>query len=190
MGRVLPGGRKGSPEPHVSDRTNPSGCRTIVVGTHLAVRKAAERTTEVGAPTSNPEFLDADGKPPRMVGSTEVDRYIGAAPREYRERLRSIRSAIRRAAPDAIESLTSGIPFYTFRGEVGPSARLCFFRLLRDHLVFYMRPAFLEGLGDELEPYRTGTQTLHFRLDRPVPIRLIGKVVANGVRKHRASRPH
>ena len=124
-----------------------------------------------------------------MVRSREVDRYIEAAPREYQERLESVRSAIRKAAPDTIESLSDGIPFYTFRGEVGVSGRLCFFRLLRDHLVLYMRPAFLDKFGDELEPYRTGTRTLHFRLDRPVPVRLIGKVVAHGVRKHRVSRP-
>jgi len=116
----------------------------------------------------------------------EVDAYIDDAPKEVQPKLRQIRAAIREAAPDAIESISYGMPFYSFAGESGFGARLCYFGLLKSKkkIAFYTRPVFLDEYKGEVEPYTTTKSALQFPLDRPIPIRLIKKIVRNGIRRH------
>ena len=70
----------------------------------------------------------------------DVDEYIASAPKGAQPKLRELRTAIRAAAPNADESLSYGMPFYSYRGEVGVGARLCYFGLKTDGIGFYMRP--------------------------------------------------
>jgi len=122
----------------------------------------------------------------RVPPAKDVDSYIELAPKEVRARLREIRAAIREGAPAAAEGLSYGMPFYGFRGETGINTRLCYFGFSKTKLVFYTRPAFLEGYANEVEPYRRTRSALHFRSDRRVPVQLITRLVRNGVRKHEA----
>ncbi len=117
-----------------------------------------------------------------------VDEYIESAAKEVQPRLREIRGAIREAAPDAIEIISYGMPFYSFRGESGFGARICYFGLLKSKkkIAFYTRPVFLEEYMDEVKEYLTTKSALQFPLDKPTPVRLIRKVVRNGIRKHEA----
>ena len=75
-----------------------------------------------------------------------IDQDIDSAPTEPRAKLRHLRAAIREAAPDAVESISYGMPYYSFRGETGFQSRLCYFGLLKSKkkIVFYTRPRFLE----------------------------------------------
>ena len=123
-----------------------------------------------------------------MKPSRDVDTYIQKAPREVRPGLREMRSAIRDAAPGSIETISYGMPFYSFKGETGFQARLCYFGFLKKNIVFYARPAFFEEHMDEVETYLSTKSALHFPLDRPIPVQLIRKLVRNGVRKHGAGK--
>jgi uncharacterized protein YdhG (YjbR/CyaY superfamily) len=122
--------------------------------------------------------------------SKSVDEYVQNAPKEVRPMLREIRKAIRETVPDVIESISYGMPFYSFRGESGFQARLCYFGLLKSKkkIVFYTRPTFLEEYKDEVKKYSTTKSALQFPFDNPVPIQLITKIVRNGVRKHKRAR--
>jgi uncharacterized protein YdhG (YjbR/CyaY superfamily) len=126
-----------------------------------------------------------------MTMTKGVDAYIDNTPKEVQPKLREIRAAIREAAPDAVESISYGMPFYSFRGESGFQARLCYFGLLKNKnkkkIVFYTRPMYLEEYMDEVKTYLTTKSAVHFPLDRPIPIRLIKKLVKNGIRKHKTS---
>ena len=115
-----------------------------------------------------------------------VDAYIAAAPKEVLPKLRAVREAIREVAPDAVESISYGMPFYSFKGETGFQARLCYFGLLKGRISFYVRPLVLEEHMDEAAEYMTGKSALQFPLERPIPISLIKKLVGNGIRKHTA----
>ena len=123
-----------------------------------------------------------------MDPTRNVDAYIQNAPKEFRPKLREIRTAIREAAPDSSETISYGMPFYSFRGETGFQARLCYFGFLKEKIVFYTRPAFLEEHTDEIEMYLSTKSALHFPLDRPIPVQLIRRLVRNGVRKHEAGK--
>lgn len=121
-----------------------------------------------------------------MASASDVDGYIAAAPAPTRPMLAKLRAAIRRAAPEAVESISYGMPFYSFKGESGFGARLCYFGLVKGAVTFSTRPTYLEEYADEVAAYMSTASTLHFRLSEPIPARLIQKLVTNAVRKHSA----
>ena len=118
----------------------------------------------------------------------DVDTYIQNAPKEVRQKLREIRTAIREAAPDSVETISYGMPFYSFKGESGFRARLCYFGLLKDQIVFYTRPVFLEECMDEVRAYLSTKSALHFPLKGPIPVQMIKKLVRDGIREHSAGK--
>jgi uncharacterized protein YdhG (YjbR/CyaY superfamily) len=121
-----------------------------------------------------------------MNAPKDVDAYIQNAPKEFQPKLLEIRSAIKEAAPKAIESISYHMPFYSFKGESGFNARLCYFGLLKSkkRIVFYTRPVFLEEYMDDAKKYLTTKSALQFPIDKPTPIQLLKKIVRNGIRKH------
>jgi uncharacterized protein YdhG (YjbR/CyaY superfamily) len=122
-----------------------------------------------------------------MNPAKNVDTYIESVPNEVRSKLREMRAAIREAAPDAVESISYGMPFYSFRGESWFEARLCYFGLLKkDKIAFYTRPVVLEEHRNEVETYLTTKSALQFPMNKSIPVQLIKKLVRTGIRKHEA----
>jgi uncharacterized protein YdhG (YjbR/CyaY superfamily) len=111
-------------------------------------------------------------KPPKSV-----DEYIMAAPREVKPKLMEIRRAIREVAPDAVESISYGMPFYSYKGKQGIKKRLCYFGLLKKSIGFYLRPPVINQHMDELAKYASTKSSLQFPLDSPMPVPLIKKLV-------------
>lgn len=136
--------------------------KRLLDGGHLIVRRSSRSTAPM----------------------TDVLTYIRGAPKDVRPLLRAMRTAIRAAAPEALESISYGMPFYSFPGKSGVKARLCYFGFLKTAVVFYTRPLYLEEHMDELQPYLSTKSSLHFRLDEPIPVALVQKIVSGGVRKH------
>ena len=88
-----------------------------------------------------------------------------------------IRSAIKEVAPDAVESISYGMPFYSYKGRQGIKGRLCYFGLLKGKVGFYLRPPVIEEHMDELAEYASSKSALQFPLNDPMPIQLIKKLV-------------
>jgi uncharacterized protein YdhG (YjbR/CyaY superfamily) len=123
-----------------------------------------------------------------MPAAKSVDRYIRTAPVEVQAVLRKIRKAIREAAPEADESISYGMPFYSYPGEVGIKRRLCYFGIQRTSLALYLRPADLEPHAKQIAKYKSTKSALHFPLDAPIPIRLIQQLVRDANSRHLAKR--
>ena len=100
-----------------------------------------------------------------------VDEYIAAAPKTGQPMARKIRTLIKRAAPDALERISYGMPYYSYHG------RLVYWGVWQDHVGMYVMSAAREALTNEIEPYRKAKATLHFAFDRPLPERLITDLV-------------
>lgn len=104
-----------------------------------------------------------------MTPARNVDEYIAAAAKDARPKLRQVRAAIKEVAPDAVESISYGMPFYSYAGEVGFKNRLVYFGALKSRLVLYMRPHDLEEPADTLAAYRSTKSALWFPLDEAIP---------------------
>jgi uncharacterized protein YdhG (YjbR/CyaY superfamily) len=106
-----------------------------------------------------------------------VEAYINSVPSAYRPLLRQMRSAIRKAAPKALETISYRMPYYGYKG------RLAYFRLGKNHLGLYIPPPILQDHRKELKGYSTSASaTLRLPLDKKLPVALIQKLVRARVR--------
>ena len=99
-----------------------------------------------------------------------VDAYIAAAPTKTQAPLNKLRTAIRGAAPDAIESIAYQMPAYKYKGKP-----LVYFGAAKEHVALY-GPAVVDFEG-ELKGYSTSKGTVRFPLGEPVPTALVKKLV-------------
>ena len=107
-----------------------------------------------------------------------VDAYIAAAPKESREKLEEVRSAIRAVAPEAEESMSYRMPYYSYRG------RLAWFGLFKEHIGLFIRPPVIEEHRAELKGYVMTKSSLHLPLDKKVPVALVRKLVRAAAKKN------
>jgi uncharacterized protein YdhG (YjbR/CyaY superfamily) len=110
----------------------------------------------------------------------DIDTYIAEHPDQVRELLSEIRAAIRRAAPDAIETIKYGIPTFV-QGE-----NLVHFAGFRKHIGFYPAPSGIAAFREELSRYKSAKGSVQFPLDEPLPLKLIGQIVRFRVKEAKA----
>jgi uncharacterized protein YdhG (YjbR/CyaY superfamily) len=114
----------------------------------------------------------------------DVDSYIATAPLAVQPQLRELRAAIKAEAPNALEKMSYGIPFYEYGGKPGTLAsRLVYFAVRKNHIAIY--PA---GEAKGLEQYLTERSTLRFPLDRPLPMAKIRAFVKARVKEKDAAK--
>jgi uncharacterized protein YdhG (YjbR/CyaY superfamily) len=100
-----------------------------------------------------------------------IEEYIASFPPDVQEKLRGIRTVIRRAAPDTEEAIRYGIP--TFRQN---GSNLVHFAAFKDHLGFFPTSSGVEQFQKELSSYRISKGTIQFPLDKPVPYDLVERI--------------
>ena len=108
----------------------------------------------------------------------DIAEYIAAAPAAVQPILQKIRMTIRRAAPDAAERISYGIPTFALEGN------LVHFATFKNHIGFYP-PVRDPKLRRETAIYAGEKGNLRFPLDRPIPYALITKLVKARVRESR-----
>ena|SRR5258708_27755091 len=107
-----------------------------------------------------------------------IDAYIAAFGPEVREILEKIRSTIRKAAPDAEETISYGIPAFTLDGT------LVYFAAFKKHIGFFP-PVRDEKVRREASIYAGEKGNLQFPLDKPIPYALISRIVRARVKDNR-----
>ncbi len=105
-----------------------------------------------------------------MKKAKDVDEYIRDAPREVRAKLREVRAVIRAVAPEAVESISYGMPGYD-------KGRVCWFGLSKRHIGLYIRPPVIARNKKILAGYETTKSAVHLPLDKKIPAGLIKKLV-------------
>ena len=109
-----------------------------------------------------------------------VDAYISAAPKEVQGKLKELRVAIREAAPTAVESISYGMPYYSYKG------RLAYFSLAKAHIGLYVPTPVIEEHKNELADYETAKATVRLPLDKKLPVALIKKLVKARMKRNEA----
>lgn len=101
----------------------------------------------------------------------DKDEYIAGFPNGVQEILHKIRMTIRKAAPDAEETIKYQIPTFTRKGN------LVYFAAFKKHIGFYPPAKGDEKLKNEISVYEGAKGNLRFPLDEPIPYALISKIV-------------
>jgi len=110
-------------------------------------------------------------KAPAAVAAT-VDDYIAGQPKAVQTRLRAVRRAIRKAAPDVEERISYQIPAFTLDGQY-----LVYVAAFKAHLGVYPAPKGDAAFAAAAAPHRSGKATLQFPHDEPLPLALLDAVL-------------
>jgi uncharacterized protein YdhG (YjbR/CyaY superfamily) len=110
-----------------------------------------------------------------------VDEYLAGVPDEFRGALEELREAIRKAAPDAEETISYRIPTFKQKGS------LVAFAAFKNHLSFFpMSNSILDRYAEETAGYRTSKGTLQFRPEKPLPKELVRRIVEDRIAENEA----
>nr|WP_315156379.1 DUF1801 domain-containing protein [uncultured Flavobacterium sp.] len=107
-----------------------------------------------------------------------VDEYILAFPKDIQLLLENVRASIIKKAPEAIESISYGMPAYKTNGKP-----LVYFAGYKKHIGFYATPTGHTEFANELSNYKQGKGSVQFPIDHPIPYWLIEQIVVFRVKE-------
>jgi uncharacterized protein YdhG (YjbR/CyaY superfamily) len=114
-----------------------------------------------------------------MMGKHEIDEYLASLDEPKRSTLERMRTAILEVVPQAEQGLSYGAPAFKVQGKA-----VAGFAASKDHLSYLPHSGSVVGeLGDELAGYRTSKGSLMFAIDKPLPKRLVRKLIATRMRE-------
>ena len=110
----------------------------------------------------------------RSTGSVPktIDEYLAPLSDEKRAALQKLRRAIKAAAPKAEECIATSFPPSALAASM-----LVAFGAAAKHCAFYAGSTPVELHADELKAYDTSKGTIRFQADKPLPARLVRKLV-------------
>ncbi len=113
-----------------------------------------------------------------MTPPKNIDEYIAIFPKDVQEILEKVRATIRKAAPNAEETINYQMPTFTLKGN------LVHFAAFKSHIGFYPTPTGIENFKKELSAYKGAKGSVQFPLDKPIPYGLIEKIVTFRVKEN------
>lgn len=118
----------------------------------------------------------------RQPSVTTIDDYIAAFDAPTRERLSRVRGCIAKAAPEATEKISYGMPTFYLHGN------LVHFAAMKHHLGFYPTSSGIACFTEELAPYVTSKGAVQFPYEGEVPYALIERITRHRVAENQAKR--
>lgn len=112
-------------------------------------------------------------------GFNSVEEYVETFPNEVQIIMQKIRNDIKKIAPEAIESISYGMPAYKTNGKP-----LVYFAGYKNHIGFYATPSGHEEFTAELSIYKQGKGSVQFPISQPIPYELIERIVAFRVKEN------
>ena len=118
--------------------------------------------------------------PIRRATPQNVDEYIASFSPEVQAILEKLRLTIRRAAPDARETISYNMPAFMQDGI------LVYFAAFKKHIGLYPPVNGDAKLEKAISTYAGEKGNLRFPLDQPIPYRLIERIVKLRVKQNTA----
>lgn len=111
--------------------------------------------------------------PRRTPGEIEVDKFLAAIPEPQRSTLQELRAILKKILPAGEEKIHYGVPAIQINGK-----SIAGYASAKKHCSYYPHSgALLEPLADSLTKYDHTKSTLHFPVDKCLPITLVRKLV-------------
>lgn len=102
----------------------------------------------------------------------EVEIYISKFPENTQAALTTIRTLISDLVPNAVETISYGMPAYKLNGKP-----LIYFAAYKNHIGVYATPSGHQEFKKELCSYKQGKGSVQFQLSEEIPFDLIGKII-------------
>ena len=107
----------------------------------------------------------------RKAASKSIDEYIASFPQDIQKALTGLRATIRAAAPKAEEKISYGMPAFALQGN------LVYFAAFKNHIGFFPTSSGIRAFKRDLAAYELSKGTVRFLYGKPLPLRLIGRIV-------------
>jgi uncharacterized protein YdhG (YjbR/CyaY superfamily) len=115
----------------------------------------------------------------QKISLNDVDSYLALVPEKMQLLLQKLRQTIRKAAPDAEETISYGMPAYRCHGV------LVYFAAFKNHCSFFPASGTLiNEMKNELKGFKTSKGTIQFTVEKPLPASLVTKMVKARVRQN------
>ena len=109
----------------------------------------------------------------------DIDRYLATLDEPKRSTLEALRHSILEIVPEAEQCISYGLPAFKVQGKT-----VAGFAAFKHHLSYLPHSgSVLPALGDEVARYETTKGSLHFAIDKPIPKRLVKKLIATRMRQ-------
>ena len=109
----------------------------------------------------------------QSIQAKNIDEYIRHFPAEVQEMMKQLRAIIKKAVPDAEETISYGIPCFRSKGRY-----VIYFAGYQHHIGIYPVPINNVEFEKEYSKFKTsGKGTLQLPLNEPIPVDLITKIV-------------
>ena len=109
----------------------------------------------------------------------EIDRYLATLDEPKRSTLEALRKSILEVVPDAEQCISYGVPAFKVQGTT-----VAGFAAFKQHLSYLPHSgSVLPALADDVARYEMTKGSLHFAIDKPLPRRLVKKLVTTRMRE-------
>lgn len=112
-----------------------------------------------------------------------IDEYISSFPEDVQKMLRQIRETIHKASPKAEEVISYNIPAFKQHSV------LVYFAAFKNHIGFFPTSKPISVFKKELSAYKTSKGTIHFTIDKKIPLGLITKITKFRVKEDLEKHP-
>ena len=113
------------------------------------------------------------------MSQRDIDRYLLALDEPKRSTLEALRLSILEVVPEAEQCISYGLPAFKVQGKT-----VAGFGAFKHHLSYLPHSgSVLSALGDDLARYETTKGSLHFAIDKPIPKRLVKKLITTRMRQ-------
>src|SRR5438309_12080658 len=101
-----------------------------------------------------------------------LDEWIEASPKDGEGIPQTLRLTIRKAAPEAVETISYQMPTFKLSGK-----GLVYYAAFKNHIGLYPIPSGIEAFKKELSRYKQGKGSVQFPIDKPIPYDLVRRIV-------------
>lgn len=109
----------------------------------------------------------------------EIDRYLAGLDEPKRSTLEALRKTILEIVPGADQGISYGVPAFKMHGKA-----VAGFAAFKDHLNYLPHSgSVLATLRDDTARYETTKGSLKFAVDKPLPKRLVKKLITARMRE-------
>jgi uncharacterized protein YdhG (YjbR/CyaY superfamily) len=113
------------------------------------------------------------------VAPREIDRYLAKLDEPKRSTLEALRESILEILPEAEQGISYGAPAFKVNGKA-----VAGFAAFKSHLSYVPHSgSVLATLHDDVATYETSKGSLKFAVDKPLPKRLVKKLVIARMRE-------
>lgn len=108
----------------------------------------------------------------------DIDKYISGFTKEKQKLLKQLRDIIKKAAPQAQETISYGMPAFKKNGMI------VYFAAWKNHIGFYPTSSAIKMFRKDLSVFNISKGTVQFPLDKPIPKGLVTRIVKFKVKEN------